>query len=133
MSHIVKGKVNLAYTDLELLKKALSTLGTVLENERITVATGTDYIKQGEKFPIVLQAKNNAKYCLGFKKEGPYYVPYYDNWGDLGRWCTQSVDALRDRYIAFHYERQLKSEGFEVKIRPLADGSLEVLAEEASW
>lgn len=133
MSHIVRGQVNLAYTDVELLKRALSTIGTVHENERAVIATGVDYVKSGEKYPIVLEARGNSKFRLGFKREGDYYVPYYDNWGDLGTWCNKSMEALKDRYIAFHYEQRLKAEGFEVKVQSLPDGSIEVLAEEATW
>ncbi len=36
-------------------------------------------------------------------------------------------------HIAYHYQRQLESEGFKVDVRPMSDGSLEVVAEEAGW
>ncbi|CSD47712.1 hypothetical protein [Escherichia coli] len=40
---------------------------------------------------------------------------------------------MQDRYIAFHYEQQLKEEGFSVTVKQHHDGTLELEAEEAVW
>ena len=134
MSHIVRGQVDLAYTDIEVLKKALASIGEVHENEFATIATGVGYAKSGERYPLVLQSRGQADFRVGFKREANGgFAPYYDEWGDLGRWCNQANAAVKDRYIAYHYEKQLKAEGYDVSVHSQADGSLEVLAEEASW
>lgn len=134
MSHIVKGRVDLAYTDAQVLRKALESVGVVLEHEQATIATGVDFVRSGERYPLVLQARHNPKFRIGFKPDQlGNYAPYYDQWGDLGTWSNQSLAAIKDRYIAYHYEKQLTEEGYKVSVHQQADGSLEVLAEEATW
>lgn len=134
MSHIVRGQVKLAYTDEEVLRKALATIGVVLENQRATIATGVGYKQNGENYPIVLEATANKDFRIGFKREANgAFVPYYDNFGELGKWCAQANAALTDRYIAYHYEKQLISEGYNVELQTQSDGSIEVLASEVAW
>lgn len=135
MSHIVRGKVDLAYTDAEILKKALGTIGNVLENARATVALGGgNYQHSGEKFDLVLQDRRNTQYRLGFRREANGgFVPYYDQFSSLGRWCDESLEQVKDRYIAYHYQSQLDKEGFKSEVRFLENGGVEVVAEEVTW
>ncbi|WP_426719154.1 hypothetical protein [Enterobacter cloacae complex sp. 304I2] len=64
MSHIVKGKVQVAYKDKELLLKALEGVGVVVENEKLyRVGAGYTF----EKYPIVLIDQNNKEHRIGDK------------------------------------------------------------------
>ena len=57
MSHIVKGQVQVAYKNKELLLKALEGVGVVVENEKLfRVGAGYTF----EKYPIVLIDQNNV-------------------------------------------------------------------------
>lgn len=135
MSHIMKGKVSVAYNDEQVMRKTLQSLGLVLENEYATIATGSNsFARSPAKYPLVLQAATNKNYRMGFKQESDgNFHPFYDEWGDLGRWCKEVNAAVQDRYIAYHYEKQLTAEGYSVSVQPLQDGSLEVVAMEATW
>lgn len=66
MSHIVKGKVQVAYKDKELLLKALEGVGVVVENEKLyRVGAGYTF----EKYPIVLIDQNNKEHRIGYKEK----------------------------------------------------------------
>lgn len=70
MSHIVKGKVTVAYKDETLLRKALETLGIVVENERLYVALGGgSYSKAAGNYDLVLVNKSNPKFRIGYRNE----------------------------------------------------------------
>ena len=136
MSHIMRGKVAIAFNDEAVLRKALATLGNVLENQHATIATGTGtFARSPERYPLVLESSSNKNYRMGFKKEADgNFHPFFDEWGDLGRWCKEVNAATQDRYIAYHYEKELTSEGYKVAVHTMNDGSLEVVGmEEATW
>lgn len=135
MSHIVKGKVDIAYADREILHKALASMGTVHENERASIISSPGVFEYTqERYPIVLEASTDSRFRMGFKQDAQgRFAPYLDEYGELGAWCASALETLKDRYIAYHYQRQLESEGFKVDVRPMSDGSLEVVAEEAGW
>lgn len=130
MSHIVKGKVQVAYKDKELLLKALEGVGVVVENEKLyRVGAGYTF----EKYPIVLIDQNNKEHRIGYKEKNGVWEQYRENYGSYGRWTQQASSKVQDRYIAFHYEQQLKEEGFSVTVKQHHDGTLELEAEEAVW
>lgn len=130
MSHIVKGKVEVAYNNPALLVKALTTLGIVAENERL-YRVGVGYTN--EKYPLVLIDSDNPQHRIGYKERNGVWEQYQENYGSYGQWTQKTASAIQDRYLAFHYEKQLLDEGFSVKISQLQDGSLELVAEEATW
>lgn len=130
MSHIVKGKVQVAYKDKELLLKALEGVGVVVENEKLyRVGAGYTF----EKYPIVLIDQNNKEHRIGYKEKNGVWEQYQENYGSYTRWTQQASSKVQDRYIAFHYEQQLKEEGFSVTVKQHHDGTLELEAEEAVW
>lgn len=130
MSHIVKGTVKVAYTDQALLLKALNGLGLVVENEKLyRVGAGYTF----ERYPIVLVDPRNKEHRLGYKPENGIWNQYQEDYGACGRWTKGVAEKIQDRYIAFHYEKNLLEEGFNVKIQEHNDGSLELVAEEATW
>lgn len=134
MSHITKGKVDIAYRDAELLKKAIAGVGVLRENEKITIALGGDsYKNSSERYPLVLENPTDPRMRVGFKQEGESYVPFYDNWGNLGKWSNVSMARLKDRYIAHHYESKLQEEGFKTEVVEQRDGTLDVVFEEVAW
>lgn len=130
MSHIVKGKVEVAYTNIDLLKKALSGVGVVSENERL-FRVGAGYTS--ERYMVVVISPDNKDYRIGFNYENGLWVQYQENYGSHGTWTKGASKKIQDRYIAYHYEKNLVDEGFKVEIREHNDGSLELVAEEASW
>ncbi|EPK6993029.1 hypothetical protein L7M13_003625 [Klebsiella pneumoniae] len=130
MSHIVKGQVQVAYKSKELLLKALEGVGVVVENEKLfRVGAGYTF----EKYPIVLIDQNNKEHRIGYKEKNGVWEQYQENYGSYGRWTQQASSKVQDRYIAFHYEQQLKEEGFSVTVKQHHDGTLELEAEEAVW
>lgn len=73
MSHIVKGKVQVAYKDKELLLKALEGVGVVVENEKLyRVGAGYTF----EKYPIVLIDQNNKEHRIGYKEKNGVWEQY---------------------------------------------------------
>lgn len=130
MSHIVKGKVTVPYKDLELLKRALQGLGHVVENERL-YQVGSGLTTQ--RYPLVLIDAHNKDLRIGFRLENEVWAQFQENYGAYGEWTKKTSARIQDRYIAFHYERQLKEEGFEIEIKEHHDGTIEVLAQEAVW
>ncbi|MHC6555012.1 hypothetical protein [Escherichia coli] len=130
MSHIVKGKVQVAYKDKDLLLKALEGVGVVVENEKLyRVGVGYTF----EKYPIVLIDQSNKEHRIGYKEKNGVWEQYQENYGTHGCWTQQASSKVQDRYIAFHYEQQLKEEGFSVTVTQHHDGTLELEAEEAVW
>jgi uncharacterized membrane protein YfhO len=130
MSHIVKGKVQTAYTNKELLVKALSGLGKVYENEKL-YRVGVGYTS--ERYPLVLVDSKKDKYRIGYRQNNGVWEQYQENWGEHGEWTKKVSELVQDRYLAFHYEAELKEEGFTVTIKQHNDGTLELEAEEAVW
>lgn len=130
MSHIVKGKVQVAYKDKDLLLKALEGVGVVVENEKL-YRVGVGYTL--EKYPIVLIDQNNKEHRIGYKETNGVWEQYQENYGSYGLWTQQTSSKVQDRYLAFHYEQQLKEEGFIVTVKQHHDGTLELEAEEAVW
>lgn len=127
MSHIVKGKVKVSYKDKELLLMALEGVGVVVENRKL-YRVGLGYTL--EKYPIVLIDQNNNEHRIGYKEKDGVWEQYQE---DYFRWTRQISNKIQDRYIAFHYEHQLKEEGFNVTVKQHQDGSLELEAEEVVW
>ena len=134
MSHIIKGRILRAFRDREVLLTALSHIGTVLENEKITVALGgSNYNLSRDRYDIVLESQEGHKFRLGFRQENDLFVPYYDEWGRLGTWVKTTMQQVDDRYLAHHYEKQLNAEGFKATVRKMINGALQVEAEELAW
>lgn len=130
MSHIVKGKVKVAYKDQQLLKRALNGLGVVVEKEKL-YQVGVGYTM--ERYDLVLIDPENKERRIGYKNENGVLSQYQENYGSYGSWTKQISDKIQDRYIAFHYEKNMKEEGFDVVIQEHKDGTLELIAEEACW
>ena len=130
MSHIVKSKVKVAYTNTEHLRKALQGVGALVENEKL-YRVGAGYTM--EQYPLVLIDPNNKQHRIGYKLENGVWNQYQENFGSYGRWTKSVSEKIQDRYLAYHYEENFKEEGFDVVIQEHNDGSLELLAEEASW
>lgn len=130
MSHIVKGKVQVTYKDKELLLKALEGVGVVTENEKL-YRVGAGYTL--EKYPVVLIDPKNKEHRIGYKEKNGVWEQFQENYGSYGNWTRQASEKIQDRYIAFHYERQLQEEGFDVVMKQHNDGTLELEAEEAVW
>lgn len=131
MSHIVKGKVKVAYTDKELLLKALQSVGVVAENERL-YRVGAGLTR--ERYSLVLMDPNNKDHRIGYRENNSgVWEQYQEDWGSYGQWTRNISDTIQDRYIAFHYERQLVEEGFKVVMKQHSDGTLELEAEEQAW
>jgi len=130
MSHIVKGKVQVAYKNKALLLRALEGVGLIVENEKLyRVGAGYTF----EKYPIVLIDPKNKDHRIGYKENAGVWEQYQENFGSYGRWTQQASALIQDRYIAFHYEQELVEEGFSVTVRQHHDGTLELEAEEAVW
>jgi hypothetical protein len=130
MSHIVKGKVQTAYKSKELLIKALSGLGKVVENEKL-YRVGAGF--SSERYPLVLVDAKNDKYRIGYWERNGVWEQYQENYGSYGEWTSAISNLVQDRYLAYHYERQLQDEGFSVSMKQHNDGTLELEAEEAVW
>ena len=130
MSHIVKGKLSLQYKDSSILKKALERIGTVRENEPL-YRVGAGYTR--ESYDLVLVDPRDTTRRIGFNHEHGQWVQYQEDYGSYGIWTREVSDLIRDNYIAFHYEKQLKEEGYDVTIRNLNNGAIELVAEEACW
>jgi len=129
MSHIVKGKVNIVYKDQELLIKALNGLGQLTTNETL-YRVGEGFTS--EKYPLVLVGeKNNQR--IGYKENNGVWEQYQENYGSYGKWTKEISTKIQDRYIAYHYEKQLVDEGYSVSIKEFHDGTLELEAEEMAW
>ena len=135
MSHISKAKIKVVMTNKNILITALSKLGTVYADTHIyRHMGGSSYPKSSETYDIVLESLENANHRIGFtlNSEGNYQM-HYDNYGALGKWIKSIEDSVYDRYIAHHYEAQLKKEGYEVEVIVNSQGELEVEANEMTW
>lgn len=89
MSHIVKGQVQVAYKNKELLLKALEGVGVVVENEKLfRVGAGYTF----EKYPIVLIDQNNKEHRIGYKEKTVF--------GSSTRKTTALMAAGRSRQAA---------------------------------
>jgi hypothetical protein len=130
MSHIVQGKIKTAFKDEELLMKALAGLGTVRINEKL-YRVGPGYT--AEKYDIVLIDESNPHNRLGFNRHSGVFVQYQEEYGSVGAWTRRVSAKIQDRYIAFHYEKELVKDGFDVSIQEHKDGTVELLATEAGW
>lgn len=130
MSHIVKGTIETAYTDRDVLVRSMSHFGNVFQNAPL-YRVGAGYTS--EKYDLVLVDKTQDHFRLGFNFKGGLFQPYQEGYGSVGEWTRKVNQGIRDRYIAHTYERQLIEEGYNVTIKQLTDGSLEVEAEEASY
>lgn len=130
MSHIVKGKVKVAYTDKNLLMKALAGLGTIHENERLyRVGVG----QTSERYQLVLIDAKHRDQRIGWNLENGVWQQYQENWGEYGQWTQRISSSVQDRYLAYHYEKELAEEGYQVSIKQHYDGTLELEAMEATW
>lgn len=132
MSHVVKSTV-VQFSDLELLKKTLYSLGNVHENAPINIATGSGYKKTQELYLLVLESQENKHFRLGIKQGCEFYEVYYDNWGDMGQHLTALTIKLKNHYLAHHYEQQYKAQGYEVSFNENAMGAIEFEAVEGGW
>lgn len=130
MSHIVKGKVAVRFESKEYLLKALRGLGVVAENEKL-YRVGVGYTQ--ETYPLVLISADDPSRRIGYRQSNGVWEQYQENYGDYGRWTRTVGSLIQDRYIAYHYEQQLKDEGFTVLIHQHVDGSIELEAEEMVW
>ncbi len=90
MSHIVKGKVSVSYTDLDVLVKALSGLGEVRENEKL-YRVGVGYTD--ERYSLVLVDAQDHQRRIGFRLEGAVFNQYQEDYG-LPRPATRSSIAI---------------------------------------
>ncbi|RJX82290.1 hypothetical protein [Pseudomonas sp. LS-2] len=130
MSHIVRARVAVAYTDLELLKQALSGLGNVYQNEKLyRIGFGLT----SERYELVLIDARNTENRLGFNLENGVYNMFVEDYGSSGVWTRDVSGKIADRYLAHHYAKQLKAENYNVSIVSQGDGTLEVIAEEVVW
>lgn len=66
MSHIVKGKVQVAYKDKELLLKALEGVGVVVEKRKAVPRGRWLHLRE---YPIVLIDQNNKEHRIGYKEK----------------------------------------------------------------
>lgn len=130
MSHIVKARLSVTYTNKELLLKALSGLGVVKENETLY---RVGYGFTSERYPVVLIDTNNPQHRIGYAEKNGVWEQYQENYGVYGEWTKKESSKIQDRYIAYHYEQQLVDEGFKVSMFQHADGTLELEALEAEW
>lgn len=130
MSHIVKGKVNVAYKEDEFLIKALSGLGILLKDQKL-YRVGAGYTS--ETYDLVLVDEKNKDYRIGYKKVGGVWHQFQEDYGSYGRWTKKISDKVQDRYLAYHYEKQLNDEGYDVVINQENDGSLVLEADERCW
>ncbi|WP_240224647.1 hypothetical protein [Rheinheimera hassiensis] len=130
MSHIVKGTVSVAYVSKEHLIKAISGLGQLSENEKL-YRVGVGYTR--ERYDLVLISNEDPKLRIGYHLNNGVWEQYQEDYGDYGTWTKNISSQVQDRYIAYHYEAQLKEEGFKVTIQQQNDGTLELLAEESAW
>lgn len=130
MSHITRGRINVAYKDKELLLRALNGLGTVVENERLyRVGPGLT----SERYPLVLMDSKNNKYRIGYQESNGVWQQFQEDYGSYGEWTKRTSELVEGRYLAFHYERQLVDEGFEVEMEYLKDGTIDLVANEVGW
>lgn len=88
MSHIVKGKVSVAYRSKELLLKALEGVGVVVENEKL-YRVGAGYTS--ERYPLVLIDKNDKEHRIGYKETNGIWEQYQEDYGSHGRWAKQAA------------------------------------------
>jgi len=130
MSHIVKGNVSVAYVNKENLIKAMAGLGRVFEKEKL-YRVGVGYTT--ERYDLVLISNEDEKLRIGYNLKNGVWEQYQENYGSYGTWTKKVSSKVQDRYIAFHYEAQLKEEGFKVIIQEQNDGTLELVAEESAW
>jgi hypothetical protein len=130
MSHIVKGTVSVAYINKEHLINALAGLGQLYENEKL-YRVGVGYTS--ERYDLVLISDDDPQLRIGYKVNNGVWEQYQEDYGSYGVWTKKISNKVQDRYIAYHYEAQLKEEGFNVTISEQNDGTLELLAEESAW
>ncbi|NRC34284.1 hypothetical protein HB746_35520 [Pseudomonas aeruginosa] len=130
MSHIVKGRVSVAYQDKEVLINALQVVGNVFVDERL-YRVGVGFTS--EKYSLVLVDKSDTHKRIGYNLESGVWNQFQEDWGSYGEWTKAAASKIQDAYIAFHYQKQLESDGFNVTVTQQADGSLNVFAEEKSF
>ncbi|RYY74460.1 MAG: hypothetical protein EOO52_12920 [Gammaproteobacteria bacterium] len=130
MSHIVTGKVGVRYTDRNLLIRALSPHGNIYENESL-YEVGNGLTRS--KYQLVLVAKENNQFRIGYNLVEGTWKQFQENYGSVGAWTQRVTERVQDRYLAFGYEKQLISEGFEVTVTETKDGSFEVVALEEMY
>ena len=130
MSHIVRAKVAVSYTDIEVLMKALSGLGNLYQNEQLyRIGVGLT----SERYQLVLVDPSNTQHRMGFNLENDVFNQFVENYGSSGAWTNSVSSQIVDRYLAYHYAKQLEAENYKVSIVAQTDGSLEVVAEEVVW
>lgn len=130
MSHIVRAKVAVSYTDIDVLMKALSGLGNLYQNEQLyRIGVGLT----SERYQLVLVDQANSQHRLGFNLENGVFNQFVENYGSSGAWTNSVSSQIVDRYFAYHYAKQLEAENYKVSIVAQTDGSLEVVAEEVVW
>lgn len=128
MSHIVRGRVKVAMTNKELLIKSLEGIGNVTTRDRLyRFGVGpTDRV-----YDIVLSDFDNSLYRIGFSQENGIWHLYQESM--QGTWANTITTLIQDRYLAFHYEKELVAEGFNVTLNQHKDGMIEIEAEEMVW
>ena len=130
MSHIVRAKVAVSYTDIDVLMKALSGLGNLYQNEQLyRIGVGLT----SERYQLVLVDPSNTQHRMGFNLENDVFNQFVENYGSSGAWTNSVSSQIVDRYLAYHYAKQLEAENYKVSIVAQTDGSLEVVAEEVVW
>lgn len=129
MSHISTITTQVAFTDRDLLMKALEPLGEIKTNARIAQVNASGH--SFEKYDLVLSERNHS---LGLKwHRAGYFGMYYDEWGDLGNWCRKKSLQITDNYLALHYQKHLMEEGYQFELSTAADGSIVIEAEEVQY
>ena len=130
MSHIVKGKATVAFTDKSLLVNALNGLGNILENAKLC-RVGAGYTR--EKYGIVLVDFSKEDHRIGFNQEGRIWQQYQEDYGSYGQWTKRMAQLIQDRYLGFHYARELEAQGMKVSMNQMANGAIEIEAREMVW
>lgn len=130
MSHIVKGKVAVAYVNEQHLLKALNGLGILTQHDKL-YRVGAGYTS--ERYDYVLASEHDSTRRIGFNLVRGVWEQFEENFGTYGQWTREISTKIQDRYLAIHYEAELKNEGFTVTVTQKQDGTLELVAEEAAW
>lgn len=82
MSHIVKGRVSVAYQDKDVLIKALQVVGNVYVDERL-YRVGVGFTS--EKYSLVLVDKSDTHKRIGYNLESGVWSQFQEDWGSYGR------------------------------------------------
>ncbi len=118
MSKIVRATVNVDMKERGVLEKALRHFGRVTEDGRGGFRLSSKELRMRD---MSFEQHSNG--------QGGFMVRYDED----DRNAINLLRQIEDRYIAHHYEKELVSEGFEVQINAVANGSLELIANEAEW